>query len=166
MLLFAVNSKDGVRHLDSPLLSGEDVARLLELRAIADGTPVYLYKKSMMTVEPLRTWGRGLTYADLAESTLEDYGRIMARFSGHQENRGRDLLTVTESDQVAYKRTRTQLQERPIGASAWGKESGSSTGSSSSPSRRGTCRTRRPGARCEAATLPRPGCGPGWTSGI
>ncbi|MBD0674587.1 hypothetical protein [Streptomyces sp. CBMA156] len=124
MLLFAVSSKEAVRSLNSPALSGQEVARLLEHRAISDGTPVYLDEETMMPVEPLCTWGRGLSYADLAESTLKDYGRIMARFAGHQESRGHDVLIVTESDQVTYKRARTQLQERPIGSSAWGKESG------------------------------------------
>ncbi|MFI0936957.1 hypothetical protein ACH4RG_35300 [Streptomyces sp. NPDC021019] len=38
--------------------------------------------------------------------------------------RGRDILAATESDLVAFKKIRTQLQERPIGPSAWGKESG------------------------------------------
>ncbi|MFF4170709.1 hypothetical protein [Streptomyces sp. NPDC001744] len=78
----------------------------------------------MMPVEPLCSWARNMSYADLARSTLKGYERIMARFAGHQEGRGRDVLAATESDLVAFKKVRTLLQERPIGASAWGKESG------------------------------------------
>ncbi|MCX4744509.1 hypothetical protein OG455_03070 [Kitasatospora sp. NBC_01287] len=124
MLLFSVDSKVVRNHLESPVLSGEDAARLLVHRSISDGAPVYLDDETMMPVEPLCSWGRNLSYADLALSTLKDYGRIMARFAGHQEGRGRDVLSATESDLVAFKKARTQFQERPIGSSAWGKESG------------------------------------------
>ncbi|MFD4829139.1 hypothetical protein ACFWPV_04665 [Streptomyces uncialis] len=124
MLLFSVGSKVAKCHLESPLLSGEEAARLLVHRSIADGTPIYLDEETMMPVEPLCSWGRNMSYADLARSTLKDYGRIMARFAGHQEGRSRDVLAATESDLVAFKRFRTQMQERPIGSSAWGKESG------------------------------------------
>ncbi|MFD4554596.1 hypothetical protein ACFWP5_09775 [Streptomyces sp. NPDC058469] len=108
----------------SPLLSGEEAAGLLVHRSISDGTTIYLDGERMMPVEPLCSWGRNMSYADLARSTLKDYGRITARFAGHQEGRGRDVLSATESDLVAFKKVRTQLQERPIGTSTWGKESG------------------------------------------
>ncbi|MBT2451354.1 hypothetical protein J7F03_30645 [Streptomyces sp. ISL-43] len=124
MLLFSVDSKVVTNHLESPVLSGEEAAGLLVHRSISDGTPIYLDDETMMPVEPLCSWGRNMSYADLARSTLKDYGRIMARFAGHQEGRGHDVLSATESDVVAFKKVRTQLQERPIGTSAWGKESG------------------------------------------
>lgn len=124
MLLFSVDSKVVKNHLESPELAGEEAAALLVHRSISDGTPIYLDDETMMPVEPLCSWGRNMSYADLARSTLKDYGRIMARFAGHQEGRGRDVLTATGSDLVAFKKIRTQLQERPIGSSAWGKESG------------------------------------------
>jgi hypothetical protein len=118
MQLFTVDSKLARRHLDSPLLSGEDVARLLKHRSISDGTPVYLDDDTMMPVEPLCSWGRQMSYAELDKTTLTDYGRILARFAAHQAERGRDVLSATESDLVAYRRLRTQSQGRPIGTSA------------------------------------------------
>ncbi|MFJ1709565.1 hypothetical protein [Kitasatospora sp. NPDC088346] len=124
MLLFSVNSKEAARYLECSVLSGDDVVQMLKHWSISDGTPVYLDDETMMPIEPLCSWGRNMSYADLAESTLKDYGRIMARFAGHQESRGRDVLSATESDVVAYRKARTQQQKRPIGASAWSKESG------------------------------------------
>ncbi|MFD5339892.1 hypothetical protein [Streptomyces hawaiiensis] len=124
MHLFAVDSGVARAHLDSPLLSGEEAAALLEYRAISDGTPVFLDDETMMPVEPLCSWGRGLSYADLAEGTLKEYGRILARFALHQEKRAGDVVAATESDVVAYKRFRTEEQRRPVGVSAWSKESG------------------------------------------
>ncbi|MEU8437103.1 hypothetical protein AB0F18_30225 [Streptomyces sp. NPDC029216] len=124
MLLFSVDSKAVTNHLESPVLSGEEAAASLEHRSISDGTPIYLDDGPMMPVEPLCSWGRNMSYADLARSTLKDYGRITARFAGHQEGRGRDVLAATESDLVSFKKFWTLLQGRPIGSSAWGKESG------------------------------------------
>ncbi|MEU9062359.1 hypothetical protein AB0D13_26705 [Streptomyces sp. NPDC048430] len=121
------------------------MAALLDKQAISDGTPIYLDDETMMPVEPFCTWGRKMSYEDLAKTTLKDYGRIMARLDVHQRKRGRDVLSATESDIVAYKRSRTQRtrpvdsaieaaatdekvpaqrQSRPVGYSAWTKESG------------------------------------------
>src|SRR6266540_6368535 len=121
--LFTVDSKLAGRYLDDPVVSGEQVVRLLRHRAISDGTPVFLDDETMLPVEPLCLWGRNLSYSELCASTMRDYGRIVARFAAHQAKRGRDVLSATESDLVAYRRERTQLQRRPIGTSAWGKES-------------------------------------------
>lgn len=123
MQLFTVDKKLAERYLDNRLLSGEDVARLLRHRSISDGTPVYLDEETMLPIEPLCSWARSMSYAELSRSTMQDYGRIMARFAAHQASRGRDVLSATESDLVAYRRERTQLQKRPIGNSAWSKES-------------------------------------------
>ncbi|MFI7356224.1 hypothetical protein ACIBTP_20030 [Streptomyces avidinii] len=123
MQLFAVDMALVRRYLDSPVLTGTDAARLLELHGISDGTPVFLDDETMMPVEPLCAWGRSMSYADLAEGTLKDYGRIMARFGAHQVERDREVLMATEADLVSYKKSRTQLQEKPIGSSAWSKES-------------------------------------------
>jgi hypothetical protein len=38
------------------------------------------------------------------------------------QGRGRDLLTATESDLTAYQALRTEIQDRPVGDAAWGKE--------------------------------------------
>lgn len=123
MQLFTVDMALVRRYLDSPVLTGAETARLLELQGISDGTPIYLDDETMMPVEPLCSWGRSMSYADLAEGTLKDYGRIMARFSGHQAEREHDVLTATEADIVAYKKWRTQSQKKPVGSSAWSKES-------------------------------------------
>ncbi|MCX5303038.1 MULTISPECIES: site-specific integrase [Streptomyces] len=123
MQLYAVDTAVVRRYLDNPVLTGDQAARLLELRGISDGTPIYLDAETMMPVEPLCSWGRNMSYADLAGSTLKDYGRIMARFSAHQATRVSDVLSATESDLVAYKKQRTQLQKKPVGTSVWSKES-------------------------------------------
>ncbi|MFG3227616.1 hypothetical protein ACGF07_22930 [Kitasatospora sp. NPDC048194] len=122
MQVFFVNAKLAKRHMDSPVISGEEVGRLLDDRAIADGTPVYLDDETMMPIEPLCSWGRSLSDGELAEGTLKDYGRIIARVADFQEQRGRGVLSATESDLQAYKKVRTQLQTRPVGDVTWGKE--------------------------------------------
>jgi hypothetical protein len=78
MQLFTVDSKHAKRYLDSALLSGDDVARLLKHRAISDGTPIYLDDETMMPIEPLCSWARQMSYAELDKTTLTDYGRILA----------------------------------------------------------------------------------------
>lgn len=142
MQLFSVDVELVRKYLESPLLSGDEVAALLDKQAISDGTPIYLDEETMMPVEPYCSWGRKMSYEDLAKSTLKEYGRIMARVDVHQRKRGRDILSATESDLIAYKRSRTQRtrsarepiaideeapaprQSRPVGYSAWTKESG------------------------------------------
>lgn len=123
MRRFTVDTKLVERYLESAVLSGVDVARLLRERSISDGTPIYLDDETMMPIEPLCSWGRNMAYAELSRTTMQDYGRIMARFAAHQASRGRDVVSASESDLVAYRRQRTQLQRRPIGVSAWHKES-------------------------------------------
>ncbi|HEY0695232.1 MAG TPA: site-specific integrase [Kribbella sp.] len=111
------------RYLDSAVVSGAEVVRLLDSLPLADGAPVFLDSETMMPLEPMCSFGRYLSARDIAASTMKDYGRILARFAAFQSQRGKDLLAATETDLQAYKRTRTQLQRKPIGASAWGKES-------------------------------------------
>jgi integrase len=122
MQLFFVDSNLVKRHLDSPVVSGEAIGRLLDDRGILDGMPVYLDDETMMPVEPLCSWGRSLSNAELSEGTMKDYGRIIARVADFQAARGRDLVTATESDVLSYRKYRTVLQKRPVGGSAWGKE--------------------------------------------
>ena len=95
---------------------------MLDDRGVLDGTPVFLDDETMMPVEPLCSWGRSLSNAELAPSTMKDYGRIIARFADYQSHRGRDLVSATESDLLAYKKVRTRLQKRPVGGAAWKKE--------------------------------------------
>lgn len=123
MRLYSVDTAVVRRYLDSPVLSGTEAARLLEQLGLADGIPIYLDDETMMPVEPLCSWGRSMSYADLAEGIMRDYGRIMLRFSTHQAGRESDVLAATETDLVAYKKLRTKLQKKPVGSSAWSKES-------------------------------------------
>lgn len=121
--LFSVDRPSVGRYLDSAVVSGAEVVRLLDSLPLADGAPVFLDSETMMPLEPMCSFGRYLSARDIAASTMKDYGRILARFAAFQSQRGKDLLAATETDLQAYKRTRTQLQRKPIGASAWGKES-------------------------------------------
>jgi len=122
MQLYFVDSGLVKRHLESSVVSGEEIAWLLDDRAFLDGMPVFLDDETMMPVEPLSSWGRSLSNSELSETTMKDYGRIIARVADYQAARGRELVTATESDLQAYKKFRTQLQERPVGDSTWGKE--------------------------------------------
>lgn len=124
MHLFSVDAALVKRYLQSDVLSGAEVAALLEHRAISDGTPIYLDEETMLPVEPLNSWSRSMSYADLDATTMKDYGRIIARLDRHLGRRGNDLLSATESDIVAYRKLRTELQRKPVGTSAWTKESG------------------------------------------
>ncbi|MEU9922102.1 hypothetical protein AB0H51_12545 [Streptomyces griseoluteus] len=123
MQLFFLESKLALRYLESEVISGEEVVVLLDDRALADGMPIYLDDETMMPVEPHCSWGRSLSNDELGKGTMKEYGRILFRYSEHQEHRGRDVLSATESDVRAYKRVRTVLQRRPIQDAAWGKES-------------------------------------------
>jgi site-specific recombinase XerD len=122
MRLHFVDSRSARRHLDSGVLSGEHAVELLDDRGILDGTPVFLDDETMLPVEPMCSWARSLSNAELARVTMKDYGRIIARFADYQFRRGRDLVSATESDLQAYKKVRTRLQERPVGGAAWKKE--------------------------------------------
>ncbi|WP_101434547.1 tyrosine-type recombinase/integrase [Amycolatopsis echigonensis] len=122
MRLYFVDTQAARRHLDVGVLAGRDVVALLDDRGVLDGTPVFLDEETMMPVEPLCSWARTLSNAELSPATMKDYGRIIARFADFLTGRGRDLLMATESDVLAYKKVRTRLQERPIGGSAWKKE--------------------------------------------
>lgn len=122
MQLFFVDSKLVKRHLESPVVSGEEIGRLLDDGALLNGMPVFLDDETMMPIEPLCSWGRSLSNSELGEGTMKEYGRIIARVADFQAERGRELVTATESDLLAYKKARTVLQEKPVGDSAWGKE--------------------------------------------
>jgi hypothetical protein len=109
-------------HLGSPVVGAADVAQLLELRAIPAGMPVLLDERTMRPVEPLCSWFRHLAYDDKDAKTLREYAYIVRRFVGFLVARDRGLLEATESDFVAYRNWRTQLQERPVGLAMWAKE--------------------------------------------
>ncbi|MFD6227446.1 hypothetical protein ACFWFZ_11265 [Streptomyces sp. NPDC060232] len=96
MQLYAVDIAVVRRYLDSPVLTGDQAARLLELRGISDGTPIHLDDETMMPVASLCPWGRNMSYADLAGSTLKDYGRIMARFGAHIVTSSRSVVVTLD----------------------------------------------------------------------
>jgi len=100
--LFFIDSKLVRRHLESSVVSGEEIARLLDDRALLDGMPVFLDEETMMPIEPLCSWGRSLSNSELGEGTMKDYGRIIARVADYQAERGRDVVTAAESDLLAY----------------------------------------------------------------
>lgn len=111
------------RFLDSDVISAEEVAALLKRRGVLDGTPVFLDEETQIPVPPLCEYGRYLSTALLDESTLKDYGRAVGRLDDHLAGLGGDVLSAVESDLVSYRDQRCRWQEKPIGASAWGKES-------------------------------------------
>jgi hypothetical protein len=122
MRLYFVDTRTAQKHLDESVLAGRDVVALLDDRGILNGTPVFLDDETMMPIEPLCSWARTLSNAELSPATMKDYGRIIARFADFLGSRGRDLLMATESDLLAYRKVRTRLQKRPLGGSAWKKE--------------------------------------------
>jgi site-specific recombinase XerD len=122
MLLSFVDRAAVQRHLTDQVVTGAEVHRLLRLRAIPDGTPVFLDEVSLRPVEPLCAWCRHLAYDGKAAKTMREYAYIVLRFCGFLASRGRDVLSAGESDLQAYRALRTQLQDRPIGNAAWGKE--------------------------------------------
>ncbi|MFE6892062.1 hypothetical protein [Streptomyces sp. NPDC057694] len=111
------------RFLDADVISAEEVAALLKRRGVLDGTPVFLDEETQMPVPPLCEYGRYLSTALLDETTLKDYGRAVGRLDDHLAGLGSDVLSAAESDLVSYRDQRTRWQKKPIGASAWGKES-------------------------------------------
>ncbi|GAA0972077.1 site-specific integrase [Streptomyces rhizosphaericus] len=111
------------KFLDTDVISAAEVAALLKRRGVLDGTPVFLDEETQMPVPPLCEYGRYLSTALLDETTLKDYGRAVGRLDAHLAGLGSDVLSAVESDLVSYRDQRTRWQEKPIGGSAWGKES-------------------------------------------
>ncbi|MEU6567660.1 hypothetical protein [Streptomyces parvulus] len=111
------------RFLDSGVISAAEAAALLERRGVLDGTPVFLDEETQMPVPALCEYGRYLSTSLLDESTLKDYGRAIFRTDNYLAKLESDALSASESDLVAYRNYRTQLQKKPIGWDAWSKES-------------------------------------------
>ncbi|WP_262700012.1 MULTISPECIES: hypothetical protein [Streptomyces] len=111
------------RFLDSEVISAAEVVALLKRRGVLDGTPVFLDEETQMPVPPLCDFGRYLSTSLLDEGTLKDYGRAVHRLDDHLAGLGSDVLSAVESDLVSYRDHRIQWQKKPIGGSAWGKES-------------------------------------------
>ncbi|WP_329560876.1 hypothetical protein OG711_26675 [Streptomyces uncialis] len=111
------------RFLDSDVISAAEVDAMLKRRGVLDGTPVLLDEETMMPVPTLCEYGRYLSTALLDETTLKDYGRVISRLNNYLVKLESDVLSAVETDLVSYRSHRTQWQEKPIGGSAWGKES-------------------------------------------
>lgn len=107
------------RFLDSDVISAAEVGALLKGRGVLDGTPVFLDDETAMPVPPLCEYGGYLATALLDETTLKDYGRT----DDHLATLDSGVPSAVETDLVSFRGPRTQWQEKPIGASAWGKES-------------------------------------------
>ncbi|QDO20067.1 hypothetical protein FNV65_20620 [Streptomyces sp. S1A1-8] len=74
-------------------------------------------------VEPACTWFRHLAYMGRDPAgTLRPYAYIVLRLMEFLVERGRELGTATESDLVAYRRSRIELQDQPVGGAAWDRE--------------------------------------------
>lgn len=102
--------------------------QLLDRRAIPDGMPVVL-DVEIRPVEPLSSWFRHLAYLGRDAETMRSYGYVVMRLADFLTHRGRDLLTATEEDLLAYRRQRLEVQEVPIDPVAtWGRESSTVNG--------------------------------------
>lgn len=123
MQMFSADPNLVKRHLAVDSVGSDQILHLLRQHSISAGTPVFLDEETMLPVAPLTMWGKHLSYAELDPTTMRDYGRIVVRLDRFLEDRGRTVFTATEADLVAYRRERTMLQQRPIGPSAWSKES-------------------------------------------
>ncbi|MGW0771858.1 hypothetical protein [Streptomyces sp. NPDC002676] len=79
--------------------------------------------EQMRPVEPACSWFRHLAYLRRdPEGVLRHYAYIVLRLMEFLAERGRDLGTVAESDLVAYRRSRTELQDEPVGGTVWDRE--------------------------------------------
>ncbi|WP_432080632.1 hypothetical protein [Streptomyces sp. WAC 04229] len=101
---------------------GEEAVRRLDFRALPDRLPVFV-DDQMRPVEPACSWFRHLAYLGRdPEDTLRHYAYIVLRLMEFLAERGRDLATATESDLVAYRRSRIELQDAPVGGTVWDRE--------------------------------------------
>ncbi|MFF5841341.1 hypothetical protein ACFY74_07670 [Streptomyces massasporeus] len=101
---------------------GEEALRRLDFRALPDRLPV-IVDDQIRPVEPACSWFRHLAYLGRdPEDTLRHYAYIVLRVLDFLAERGRDLGTVVESDLVAYRRSRTELQDVPVGGTVWDRE--------------------------------------------
>jgi site-specific recombinase XerC len=97
------------------------VREALDRRALPEGLPVLL-DTAMRPVQPVCSWFRHLAYEQSEPETLRCYADIVRRVVAFLAERGRDLLSVAESDLIAYGAARTQLQERPVDDATWRRE--------------------------------------------
>jgi integrase len=122
MLLSFVDPSLVPKHLCVRAVDAAAVVDMLENRAIPAGMPVFLDESSLLPVEPLCSWFRHLAYDDKDAKTMREYAYIVRRFVDFLHSRGQHLLDATESDMQAYRMTRTQTQDKPVGDATWAKE--------------------------------------------
>jgi hypothetical protein len=82
------------------------VRAILDHRAPPDGLPVFL-DATMRPVEPIYSWFRHLAQQLLEPETLRCYAYFVRRVALFLAERGRDPLSVTETDLLAYRAART-----------------------------------------------------------
>jgi site-specific recombinase XerC len=73
----------------------------------------------MRPVEPVCSWFRHLAYELLEPETLRCCAYIVRRVMRFLAERVCDLLSVKESDLLAYRAVRTQLQDAPVDDATW-----------------------------------------------
>jgi site-specific recombinase XerD len=103
------------------LPGGPNIAELLEYRALPDGMPMFL-DEQMRPIEPMCGWFRVLAYENKQPETMRASAYVVRRLAKFLAERGTDLLSVTEADLVAYRRARTELDERPVDEATWERE--------------------------------------------
>ncbi|WP_277438220.1 hypothetical protein [Streptomyces sp. SPB162] len=94
---------------------------LLEHRSIPDGMPLFL-DEDMRPVAPVCHWFRAMAYERRDPETMRKYAYIVRRVDGFLTKRETGLLGATEADLVAYRRSRTELQEEPVDGATWDTE--------------------------------------------
>lgn len=76
----------------------------------------------MRPVVPVCHWFRAMAYERRDPETMRKYAYIIRRLDGFLAKRGVDLLGVTEADLVAYRPSRTEVQEVPVDDATWDTE--------------------------------------------
>ncbi|NRQ39373.1 hypothetical protein HII36_47255 [Nonomuraea sp. NN258] len=110
------------KHMPSwPQPDGFDTLAVLDHRTLPDGLPLIVDER-MQPVEPLCSWFRSLAYARKQPETMQSYAYIARRLAAFLAERGTDVLGATEADLVAYRTSRTELDERPVDAPTFDKE--------------------------------------------
>lgn len=106
-----------------PGLSPVEASELLDRRLVLPtGTPVVL-DGLMRPVEPICSWLRHLGLAERDPKTMRAYVGSILRLQDFLDQRGSDLLAVTEADVMEFRLWRKTRQDGPIQDATWEKES-------------------------------------------
>jgi integrase len=105
-----------------PAAAAEAVA-LLDRHVIPVGMPVVM-GESLRPVEPVSGWFRHLAHLGRDRETMRSYAYVVLRLAEFLAARGQDVVSATETDLVAYRRQRLEIQAAPIDPLAtWDRES-------------------------------------------